>query len=75
VVQQVVPKEAEITNVTFDPSLGEVVIEAKKPGLANWKKRIYFAGDHETDALETASSQEPSNTVQDYGSCPTFHSL
>jgi KH/beta-lactamase-domain protein len=33
-VKQIIPQEAEITNVTFDPSLGEVVIEAKKPGLA-----------------------------------------
>lgn len=28
-----VPKEAGISSVSFDPSLGEVVIEAKKPGL------------------------------------------
>jgi len=33
IISEIVPKEAEITNVTFDPSLGEVVIEAKKPGL------------------------------------------
>jgi len=30
---EIVPKEAEITNVSFDPSLGEVITEAKKPGL------------------------------------------
>ncbi|WP_309492147.1 beta-CASP ribonuclease aCPSF1 [Candidatus Hecatella orcuttiae] len=28
-----VPPEAEITSITFDHSLGEVIIEAKKPGL------------------------------------------
>jgi KH/beta-lactamase-domain protein len=33
-IQDTVPHEAEITNVNFDPSLGEVIIEAKKPGLA-----------------------------------------
>ncbi len=33
-IQSIVPRDAEITNITFDPSLGEVVIEAKKPGLA-----------------------------------------
>ncbi|MEM2341062.1 MAG: beta-CASP ribonuclease aCPSF1 [Candidatus Bathyarchaeia archaeon] len=33
IIFEVVPKEAEITNITFDPPLGEVVIEAKKPGL------------------------------------------
>lgn len=33
-IRKLVPAEAEITNVNFDPSLGEVVIEAKKPGLA-----------------------------------------
>jgi len=32
-IQEIVSKEAEITGVNFDPSLGEVVIEAKKPGL------------------------------------------
>ncbi|WP_048055325.1 beta-CASP ribonuclease aCPSF1 [Pyrococcus sp. NA2] len=30
---EIVPKEAEITNIAFDPSVGEVLIEAKKPGL------------------------------------------
>ncbi len=33
IISEIVAKEAEITNVTFDPSLGEVVIEAKKPGV------------------------------------------
>jgi KH/beta-lactamase-domain protein len=28
-----VSKEAEITNIDFDPALGEVIIEARKPGL------------------------------------------
>jgi len=34
IIHRIVPEEAEITNVNFDPSLGEVIIEAKKPGLA-----------------------------------------
>jgi hypothetical protein len=29
----IVTEEAEITSINFDPSLGEVIIEAKKPGL------------------------------------------
>jgi predicted metal-dependent RNase len=33
IVQDIVGKEAEITGVNFDPSLGEVIVEAKKPGL------------------------------------------
>jgi len=33
VINEIVPKEAEISGMNFDPSLGEVVIEAKKPGL------------------------------------------
>ncbi|MEM1562500.1 MAG: beta-CASP ribonuclease aCPSF1 [Candidatus Bathyarchaeia archaeon] len=37
-IYEVVPPEAEITNITFDPSLGEVIIEAKKPGLVIGKK-------------------------------------
>jgi len=32
-IQEIVSPEAEITNMSFDPSLGEVIIEAKKPGL------------------------------------------
>ena len=33
IIKKVVPKEAEITSINFDPSLGEVIIDAKKPGL------------------------------------------
>jgi KH/beta-lactamase-domain protein len=32
-IKQIVSEEAEITNINFDPSLGEVIIEAKKPGV------------------------------------------
>ena len=31
--RNIVPSEAEVTDITFDPSLGEIIIEAKKPGL------------------------------------------
>jgi uncharacterized protein len=33
IIKQIVSEEAEITNINFDPSLGEVIIEAKKPGI------------------------------------------
>lgn len=33
IIEKTVPKEAEITSINFDPSLGEVIIDAKKPGL------------------------------------------
>ncbi len=33
VISRIIPQEAEITNVTFDPTIGEVIIEAKKPGI------------------------------------------
>lgn len=32
-IQSVIPKEAEVTSITFDPTIGEAIIEAKKPGL------------------------------------------
>jgi len=32
-IQGIIPKEAEVTSITFDPTIGEAVIEAKKPGL------------------------------------------
>ncbi len=32
-MREIVPPNAEITNISFDPSLGEAIIEAKKPGL------------------------------------------
>jgi len=32
-IKQLVPADAEITSISFDPSVGEVLIEAKKPGL------------------------------------------
>ncbi len=31
--REVIPPEAEVTDINFDPSLGEIIIEAKKPGL------------------------------------------
>ena len=34
IIAEIVPQEAEVTNVLFDPTIGEVIIEAKKPGLA-----------------------------------------
>jgi KH/beta-lactamase-domain protein len=40
IVSEVVPPEAEITNINFDPSLGEVIIEAKKPGLVIGKNGV-----------------------------------
>ena len=33
ILSKIIPAEAEVTNINFDPSLGEVIIEAKKPGL------------------------------------------
>lgn len=34
IIHEIVPREAEITSISFDPSLGEVILDAKKPGLA-----------------------------------------
>jgi KH/beta-lactamase-domain protein len=33
-IKGIVPSDADITEINFDPTLGEVIIEAKKPGLA-----------------------------------------
>lgn len=33
IAKEIVPHEAEVTDINFDPSLGEVIIDAKKPGL------------------------------------------
>lgn len=33
IIREIVPREAEITDIFFDDGLGEVVIQAKKPGL------------------------------------------
>jgi KH/beta-lactamase-domain protein len=33
IIKEIVSPEAEISNMNFDPSLGEVIIEAKKPGV------------------------------------------
>ena len=37
-IRKILPIEAEVESVNFDPSLGEVVIEAKKPGVAIGKE-------------------------------------
>ncbi len=39
-IQDIIPKEAEITGINFDPSLGEVIVEAKKPGLVIGKEGV-----------------------------------
>jgi KH/beta-lactamase-domain protein len=33
ITREIIPPEAEITDINFDPSLGEIIIETKKPGL------------------------------------------
>jgi len=33
ITREIIPSEAEVTDINFDPSLGEIIIEAKKPGL------------------------------------------
>ncbi len=37
-IKKLIPMEAEVTGINFDPSLGEVVVEAKKPGVAIGKE-------------------------------------
>ena len=37
-IRKLIPPEAEVTGINFDPSLGEVVVEAKKPGVAIGKE-------------------------------------
>ena len=34
ITRELISPEAEITDINFDPSLGEIIIETKKPGLA-----------------------------------------
>ena len=33
IAREIIPGEAEVTDINFDPSLGEIIVEAKKPGL------------------------------------------
>jgi len=40
IIQEVVPREAQISGMSFDPSLGEVIIEAEKPGLVIGKNGV-----------------------------------
>ena len=37
-IRKLIPVEAEVIGINFDPSLGEVVVEAKKPGVAIGKE-------------------------------------
>jgi KH/beta-lactamase-domain protein len=39
-ISKIIPIDAEVTAINFDPTLGEVIIEAKKPGLAIGKDGI-----------------------------------
>jgi hypothetical protein len=38
--REIVSSEAEVTDINFDPSLGEIIIEAKKPGLVIGKNGV-----------------------------------
>ena len=40
IIQEIVPPEAQISGMSFDPSLGEVIIEAEKPGLVIGKNGV-----------------------------------
>jgi KH/beta-lactamase-domain protein len=40
VLTDIIPSEAEVKNILFDPTLGEVLVEAMKPGLAIGKNGI-----------------------------------
>ncbi len=33
IAREIIPPEAEVTEINFDPSLGEIIVDAKKPGL------------------------------------------
>jgi KH/beta-lactamase-domain protein len=33
IARDIIPAEAEVTDINFDPSLGEIIVDAKKPGL------------------------------------------
>ena len=39
-IRKIIPKDAEITNIYFQPDVGEVVIEALKPGAAIGKEGL-----------------------------------
>jgi len=43
-IKKTVSPEAEITGISFDPSLGEVIIEAKKPGMVIGKNGTILHG-------------------------------
>jgi len=40
IIRGIVPPEAQISGMSFDPSLGEVIIEAEKPGLVIGKNGV-----------------------------------
>jgi hypothetical protein len=40
IIKEIVPKEADITSIQFDPNIGEVLIEAVKPGLVIGKNGV-----------------------------------
>jgi KH/beta-lactamase-domain protein len=40
IAREIVTPEAEVTDINFDPSLGEIIIEAKKPGLVIGKNGL-----------------------------------
>ena len=40
IAREIIPPEAEVTEINFDPSLGEIIVDAKKPGLVIGKNGV-----------------------------------
>jgi len=40
IARDIVPAEAEVTDINFDPSLGEIIIDAKKPGTERYCRKL-----------------------------------
>jgi predicted metal-dependent RNase len=75
VIKKIVSEEAEITNINFDPSLGEVIIEAKKTRSRYRKKRGSPARNHQTDPLATPNPKKPTHTIQNHSPHATLSLL
>ena len=61
IARELIPAEAEITDINFDPSLGEIIIETKKPGLVIGRNGAVLAGNHKENQVAPTCSAQPTD--------------
>ena len=79
IIRELIPPEAEVESIVFDPTIGEVYIEAKKPGMVigkngmllqeivkrtKWRAKVFRAPSYPSNAIRQIRYQHLSETKE-----------